>query len=132
MSAKMPKLWTMFEDNAGGFSSTRVYLGFIILISMFTWSWACYQKKDVVPFPDNMVMLIVGFGGVKAVQRFGEKDYSVNMDPGIALPTPPTQVIYPPIQPHSQPYYPPVTTITIPPTQPQPVAPNGQVVTMPQ
>ncbi len=69
----MEKLLSMFEGLSGKLSIMRVCLALIVAMTMANWTWACYQKKDIVPLPANVVELVVGFAGVKAVQRFGEK-----------------------------------------------------------
>jgi len=58
---------------SGKLSVMRVCLALIILTTMANWTWACYQKKDIVSLPENAVTLCVGFAGAKVVQRFGEK-----------------------------------------------------------
>jgi hypothetical protein len=106
----------MFEDNTGGWSMTRTVLAFITLTVMLTWAVSCYRAKSIQPIPDNAVMLIIGFGGVKAVQRFGEKgaDYSVNVD-ATTVGTPPPQVAPQPVIIYQQPPPPPAPTLpTIP------------------
>lgn len=70
----MPKWYTMFEDNADGFSMMRVSFALVVLTVMINWSWVNFNKKEIAAFPDNAVALITALAGAKVVQRFGEKD----------------------------------------------------------
>ena len=69
----MSKFWSLLEDNSGGLSAMRVAFLTVVLVTMFNWTFTCINKKELVPMDTNMVTLVIGLGGVKAVQRFGEK-----------------------------------------------------------
>jgi hypothetical protein len=69
----MPKWWTFFEDNAGGFSMMRLAFLLTVLAVLANWSYVVFLKGELIDFPQGAVALLVGFGGVKTVQRFGEK-----------------------------------------------------------
>lgn len=77
----IPKWYTVFEDNSGGFSMVRLCLLLIVLTFLWNWSFVIYHKKDFVVPPENVVQLIIGFGAVKAVQRFGEKSENNSSTP---------------------------------------------------
>ena len=54
---------------------------------MANWTWACYNKHDIVPLPENAVSLVVAFGGAKVVQRFGEKKTLTTATPSAKVTT---------------------------------------------
>jgi hypothetical protein len=70
----MPKWWTILEDNAGGFSATRLAFLLTVLAVLVNWSYVIFLKGEMIDLPQGAVALLVGIGGVKAVQRFGEKE----------------------------------------------------------
>lgn len=71
---KAPKWYTMFEDASGGFSSMRVMFMFTTVLVLSVWAAVCFLSTPValVAIPKELVMLILGFGGVKTFQRFAE------------------------------------------------------------
>ncbi len=69
----MEKFLTLFQGISGKLSIMRVCLALIVLTTMANWTWACYNKRDIVPLPENAVTLVIGFASAKVVQRFGEK-----------------------------------------------------------
>ncbi len=69
----MGRFLTLFEGVSGKLSIMRACLALIVVVTMANWTWVNYQKKDVVPLPENAVALVVAFAGAKVVQRFGEK-----------------------------------------------------------
>jgi len=73
----MPKLYTVFEDNVGGYSMMRVCLFIVIITVLANWSYVTYHKKELQPLPDGSVALIAAVAGAKAIQRFGEKSIEV-------------------------------------------------------
>jgi len=79
----MPNLWSMFEDNSGGFSSTRFIFVFTTIFFLSVWGLVCYESKKMETFPKEGTTLILGLGGIKMAQRYGEKgdlDTTVNQD----------------------------------------------------
>jgi len=80
----MEKLYSMLEDNSGGLSTTRVCLLIVVLTVLINWSWVNYNKKELVPFPDNSVVIIAIMAGAKVAQKFGEKgEIKINPPPKI-------------------------------------------------
>jgi len=80
----MPALWSMFEDNSGGFSSMRLVFVFTTIFFLSIWGLVCYESKKIESFPKEGVTLILGLGGIKMAQRYGEKgeyDATINQDP---------------------------------------------------
>lgn len=74
----------MLEDNSGGLSTTRVCLLIVVLTVLINWSWVNYNKKELVPFPENSIALIAVMAGAKVAQKFGEKgEIKINPPPKI-------------------------------------------------
>lgn len=77
MDTKAPKWYTVFEDNAGGFSSIRVLLFVVTLTFLVNWTgayWTAFVTDKPLPgFPTEAIALITTLGGIKMVQRYGEK-----------------------------------------------------------
>jgi hypothetical protein len=69
-----PDWWTLLEDNSGGFSTLRLCLLVVVVFVMVAWAYVCWHKGELVALPDNILALVLGFAGVKAVQRIGENN----------------------------------------------------------
>ncbi len=67
------KWYSIFEDATGKLSSIRVAFLVVVFMTMFNWTFISIKKGEMIPLDTNLVTFIVGLGGVKAVQRFGEK-----------------------------------------------------------
>ena len=80
MDRKSPKWWTVFEDNSGGFSSIRVLLFVVTFTFLINWTgayWTAFVMDKPLPgFPTEAIALITTLGGIKMVQRYGEKPES--------------------------------------------------------
>jgi hypothetical protein len=83
----MPNWYSILEDNNGGFSMMRACLAIVVLAVMLNWSWVNYNKKEIVPIPDNAVTLIAALAGAKVIQRFGEKSGEISVDPDATSPS---------------------------------------------
>jgi len=75
------KLGGLLEDGAGGTSSMRFGFLLTIIIVMLGWGYISYKKTELQTLPDNVLMLVLGFAGIKAGQRFVEvKDRELSPD----------------------------------------------------
>lgn len=84
-NSKKPKLYSLLEDNSGGFSSSRFMVllwgGGVFLVwsiaSLFVIFSSAGTATPVTAFlsiPGEVVTIVLGLFGMKVVQRFGEKD----------------------------------------------------------
>jgi hypothetical protein len=73
MKEEFPGWWTLIQDNSGGLSSMRVAFLTTIVTVLVAWSYVTFKNVELQALPDNITMLVIGMGGVKAVQRMGEK-----------------------------------------------------------
>ena len=84
---KRPKLYSLLEDNSGGFSSSRLmallWCGGVFLIWAFASLFLIISSHGTatpvvtfVPIPGEVITVMLGFAGLKVVQRFGEKEGS--------------------------------------------------------
>jgi hypothetical protein len=81
MTKKIPSLWSILEDNSGGFSAMRFMFIFTTVFFLFIWGLTCYMNHKIEPFPKESTTIILGLAGIKMAQRFGENgelDTSVN------------------------------------------------------
>lgn len=87
MSKERPKLYSLLEDNSGGFSSSRfmallwsvgVFLiwGGASLFVIVSSSGTATPVTTLIPIPGEVITVMLGFAGMKVVQRFGEKGES--------------------------------------------------------
>lgn len=86
---KSPRWSTMFEDSSGGFSSMRIMFVFTTVAVIVTWIVACFLTTPVtlLTIPKEAVGLILGFGGVKAFQRFAENGTPETEEKSLDKPT---------------------------------------------
>ena len=80
----MPPLWSLLEDNSGGFSSVRFMFIFTTIFFLSIWGMTCYMNSKLEPFPKESTTVILGLAGIKMAQRYGEKgelETSVNQEP---------------------------------------------------
>ncbi len=85
------KLSSVLEDNSGGLSSMRV-MALLWCVGVFSiWAVASFlviyttagtatPVLTLMPIPGEVVTILLGFCGMKVVQRFGEKDGTSQID----------------------------------------------------
>lgn len=71
-------LSSLFQDNSGGISSTRLVFLLWTASILFIWIFLSYQKQEMVKIDSSVVTIYLGIAGYKTVQRFGEKDVPDN------------------------------------------------------
>lgn len=87
MKSEKPKLYSLLEDNSGGFSSARLmallWCGGVFLIWAFASIYVIVASAGTatpvttfLSIPGEVITAMLGFTGFKVVQRFGEKDDS--------------------------------------------------------
>ena len=67
------KLHEFIEDNSGGLSAMRLAFLTWTLGVFLLWMMISIQTRALQPLPDSLIITMIGFSGMKAVQRFGEK-----------------------------------------------------------
>lgn len=79
----MSDFMSILKDNAGGYSMMRAMFAAVTLTVLFNWTFVNIMKKELTPIDTNMITLIIGLAGAKAVQRFGEKGEitEISIDP---------------------------------------------------
>lgn len=81
---KSNKMSSILEDNSGGFSSSRVMallwsVGVFIVwavgsfMVIYTTAGTATPITTLMTLPGEIVTIVLGFAGLKVVQRFGEK-----------------------------------------------------------
>jgi hypothetical protein len=82
----MSNFTTLFEDVNGGLSMMRVVFALVTLTIMLNWTYVNFMKGELVSLDTNLVTLIIGLAGAKAVQRFGEKGQitEIDIDPTVS------------------------------------------------
>lgn len=63
---------SMFQNSNGKFSSVRIAFLFTVFVVVITWAIVSY-KKETFQAPEQIVILVLGLGGVKAFQGYTDK-----------------------------------------------------------
>ena len=66
------KLSEFLQEKNGKYSAARLGFLLTLLLVMGTWTYTSFKKTELQPVPDSLVTLVIGVGGLKTVQRFGE------------------------------------------------------------
>lgn len=66
-------LQSLLEDNAGGYSSIRVFMLLWFLCLAPIWIYVCYKTQTIADIPTGVLGFTAMIVGGKVVQRFGEK-----------------------------------------------------------
>jgi hypothetical protein len=66
-------LKSLFEDNSGGTSSSRLVVLLWTVALIFVFVFTSVYKKEVASFDNSIITIYLGVVTCKTIQRFGEK-----------------------------------------------------------
>ena len=69
----MLKFLTMFQADSGKWGAVRVAFLLTLFVVMANWTSVNYQKGELQPIPESVIVLVLGLGGFKAYQGFTDK-----------------------------------------------------------
>jgi hypothetical protein len=73
MNDKPPGIWTLLEDNSGGFSTMRFAFLLWLIVLCFNFTYTSVSSGKMVGLDASLVTLTAALAVTKTVQRFGEK-----------------------------------------------------------
>lgn len=89
----MKNVSSILEDNAGGFSSTRLAFLLWVVGALAVWMHASWKTAEIAALPESIVTILGVLMTGKAVQRFGEKpDTAASTTPTVIPPALPAAV----------------------------------------
>ena len=69
----MWKWLSMFQADSGKVGSVRVAFLVSLFVVLANWSCVNYQKVELQPIPESVVLMVLGLGGFKAYQGYTDK-----------------------------------------------------------
>lgn len=69
----MLKFLTMFQADSGKWGAVRVAFLLTLFTVLANWTGVNYQKGELQPIPESVIVLVLGLGGFKAYQGFTDK-----------------------------------------------------------
>ena len=63
----------MFQADSGKVGAVRVAFLISVFVVLTNWSIVTYQKSELQPIPESVIVLVLGLGGFKAYQGFTDK-----------------------------------------------------------
>ena len=82
----MWKIFTMFQADSGKVGAVRVAFLVSLFVVLANWSYMTYQKTELQPIPESVIVLVLGLGGFKAYQGFTDKPLTTPPTPDTLKP----------------------------------------------
>lgn len=63
----------MFQADSGKVGAVRTAFLVSLFVILANWSCVNYQKAELQPIPESVIVLVLGMGGFKSFQGFTDK-----------------------------------------------------------